>query len=58
MNLQKIDEIVKNISIEEIIKEIEKDEKIVSIQGVDTNDIKRTKRKQLNRSTRKLYTVN
>ena len=45
MNLQKIDEIVKNISIEEVIKEIEKDEKIVSIQGVDTNDIKRTKRK-------------
>ena len=27
MNLQKIDEIVKNISIEEVIKEIEKDEK-------------------------------
>ena len=48
MNLQKIDEIVKNISIEEVIKEIEKDKKdkkIVSIQGVDTNDIKRTKRK-------------
>ena len=48
MNLQKIDEIVKDISIEEVIKEIEKDEKqmikqvTVSIQGVDTNDRKRT----------------